>query len=203
MKNKVRKSQLWSILTAKYTADPEGFRSYLPEIADMIEPRPSRRWSRSPFGLTKHERTHHLEGLRKILQNMESGAISKEEAVLGLEHCAALIEDDSLPSDVDYKTLKRLLQAAIGKTPGSFKQNAEVPILPVQGDEIVFRIPLVRGVILSLTRERRLARVEITPRKVQERQHGLAFVGIARDTASDVAQRHDDYLAGVVLYGSS
>jgi hypothetical protein len=108
-----------------------------------------------------------------------------------------LVQDDSLPEDVDYETLVSLLRAAIGKSPGSFKSVKIVPIKDGEGRELINHVSLVRGVVLDLDRDMRLVSITVTPRKVRERRKLLRFVGIGKDIASDVALRHDDYLAEI------
>ena len=120
--------QLRDLLRSKYLADPEGFRSYLPEVAEVLQARYSPRPSlRSPFGLTERERAHHEKEMRHIFERLDDGGDSSEDAIRGLDHCAMLIQDDGLPLEVGYDRLVALLKAAIGKSPGTFKSNQTIP----------------------------------------------------------------------------
>lgn len=203
MKSNVKKPQFLESLLAKYRADPERFRAYLPEVAQTLDAMyPALRSPRSPFGLTEQERAYRRQALRRILEHLEQGHVLPEEAGKGLEHCATLIDDDSLPPDVSQDTLARLLRAAIGKSPGSVKANTTIPMLDSQEDKVVNRISVVRGVVLNLTWDMRLVSITITPRKFKERHKALRFVGAARDVASDVALRHDDHLAAGVPHAA-
>lgn len=190
--------QLLDLLLAKYRTDPEKFRSYLPEVAQTLDALyPHHHVSRNPFGLTEHERSHRLQALHQVLESLSDGTATPEKAIRGLEHCATLIEDDSLPPEVDYAVLNKLVRAVIGKSPGSFKSASVIPVQEHLKDKVVHRVAVLRGVTLELTWDRRLVSIAINPRKVQERRKLLQFVGTASDPASDVALLHDDYLAGM------
>ena len=187
--------QLRDLLVSRYRADPKRFHSYLPEIAELVEAMGQpRRVSRSPFGLTERERDHHQAALQKVLEGLEKGAVSRQDAVRGLEHCATLIQDDSLPEDAGYDILVALLKAAIGKSPGTFRSVQTIPISDREGQGPPYHVSLVKGVALDLDKDMRLCSITVTPSKVRKRRKLLEFVGIGQDAASDVARRHDDYL---------
>ena len=197
MKNQSEK-RLGDLLLAKYQADPEGFRSYLPEVAQLLDPvRPPQGSPRSPSGLTARERAHHINVLRGVLEKLSKDSIPPQEAVRGLEHCATVIQDDSLPEEVRYQVLVSLVKAAIGKSPGSFKSTQIVPVPGGGKREVMNHVPVVRGAVLDLDRDMRLTSITITPSKVRERRKLLGFVGSGRDTDPEVALRHDEYLAKV------
>ena len=195
--------QLRDLLISRYRADPRRFRAYLPEISELVEAmdRP-RRAPRSPFGLTERERGHHQAALWKVVSGLKCGKASPEEAVRGLEHCGTLIQDDTLPEHVGYDTLVALLKAAIGKSPGTFRLVQTIPIGDRQAEAPVYHVSLVKGVVLDLGRDMRLCSITVTPSKVRKRRKLLEFVGVGRDTASDVARRHNDYLAEQVPHAS-
>lgn len=131
-----------------------------------------------------------------------SGAATPAQAIKGLEHCAFLIRDDSLPSEADYESLCALFKAAFGKRPTSFKKSETLRAPDRRSaDDVVHKFALVRGVSLELDREMRLISVSVSPRKVKQRRKLLSFVGAAQDAESDVAQRHDEYLARVNPHG--
>lgn len=48
----------------------------------------------------------------------------------------------------------------------------------------------------------KLISVTISPQRYRERKKLMAFVGIGKDTATDVAMRHDDYLAEIDPHGA-
>ena len=196
MKKSSKNTDLLELLYSKYTSDPQGFRSYLPDVAQILDVmKPSRRSTKSPFGLTQRERDYHQRRLAELLEKMRSGAIPSGHAIKGLEHCAILIQDDNLPEEADYETLVKLLKCAIGKSPGSFKKSETIRVDDNHPVEVaVNRISLVRGVSLALDRETRLVAITISPHRAKQRRKMLAFVGIGQDIKEDVALRHDDYL---------
>ena len=196
MKRDSRLTPLLDLLLIKYRSDPNRFRDFLPEVAQELDViAPETRGSRSPFGLTERERAARHEALQEVLERLDEASVAGEEALRGLEHCAALIQDDNLPPEVGHDTLVRLLRAAIGKSPGSIKAVTTFPIQDGQEGKIANRTSLVRGVTLNLAWDMRLVSVTITPGKVQERRKALRFVGIGRDADAEVAREHDKYLA--------
>src|SRR5438067_3837026 len=121
-KTKAPASRLVDMLISRYRAEPDRFREFLPDVAQMLDAMtPAPRRARSPFGLSENERVHRQESLREVLKRLASLAGSVEDAIRGLEHCASLIEDDSLPDYANHKTLVQLLSAAIGKPLGSVR----------------------------------------------------------------------------------
>ncbi len=190
-----QEKRLIELLQDKRRKDPEGFQKYLPGAVELLPKTfPKTNRSRSPFGLTEQERSYHEAGLAEALGKQGRGAITAGEAVKGLQHCANLIRDDNLPEEVGYETVKGLVKAAIGKSPGSYKSNATVP-LDEDGGPVLERVSAIRGVYLEFDRERRLVSISIHPRKVRERRRLMEFVGASSDPEPGVASRHDDYLA--------
>ena len=131
----IQEKRLIELLQAKRCEDPEGFRAYMPDVAEMLPDLSSRRTRRSsPFGLTEQEVAYHRAGLSGVLDRLNDRTIVKEYAVKGLSHCAHLVGNGSLqytgetevvnggmPHEMDHEVLRRLLRAAIGKSPGSYK----------------------------------------------------------------------------------
>lgn len=197
------KDELLEMLDSKYRSEPEKFRSYLPEVAQALDSlNPPRRPGRSPFGLTERERRHHQQALKQIVE--VEGAESVEQAVKALEHCVALIQDDSLPEEVKYKTLVKLFRAAVGRPLSSFKALETIAVADNRSPaDAVTKVSLVRGVSLDLDQEMRLVSITVLPSKVRQRRKLLAFVGIGQDAKSDVALRHDEYLAEQDPHASS
>ena len=186
---KSRESILNALLN-KYQADPEGFHSYLPEVAQELEQLfPSRRRNSHRSALTELER----ERLHKVLlQLFSEKTLSSEKAIQALEYCATLIQDESLPPEVDRKILLSLLHQATGIPFSKVKKATKIP---VREGKAIKGVAFLRGVYLHLTWNDRLIAISISPAKLKERSKALKFVGIAKDTASDVAQNHDAYLA--------
>lgn len=191
-----QQERLIALLQAKRREDPRGLRKYLPGVIELLPALPSRRRSaRSPFGLTERELAYHRDGLSVVLGRLDASTVTAEEAAKGLQHCANLIRDDDLPEEVGYETLKGLIRAALGKSPGSYRAKTTVPLGEGSGGPVLERVSAIRGVSLDLDRERRLVSISIHPGKVRERRQLMKFVGASKDHAPDVAARHDDYLA--------
>ena len=180
--------QLIALLEAKYREDPKGFRKFLPGAVDLLpDAAPKRKGSNSPFGLTEHERAFHRAGLSEALDKLAAGTLPPDAAAKGLQHCANLIIDDSLDKTVGYETVKALVTAAIGKSPGSVKANTTVPVAGGRDGNVVEQVSAIRGVYLDLDREGCLVSITINPRQVAERRRIMKFVGAGSDPAPDIA----------------
>lgn len=176
-------------LLNKYQTDPEGFRSYLPEVAQELgQLLPSHRRSSLRSALTEQERDRLLKSLSQLLDKKE---LSSEKAIKALEYCATLVQDGSLPIELNRQILLSLLHRVIGIPISKIGKATQIP---VQEGETVKETALLRGVHLHLTWNDRLVSISISPTKLKERSKALKFVGIAKDTATDVAQCHDAYL---------
>ena len=205
----IREEHLIDLLQAKYREDPKGFRKYLPGAAELLPEQPTRRSRpKSPFGLTEMELSYRKEGLAEVLCRLDEGTLTPGDALTGLQHCATLIRDNNLQygwdevlsHEMGYEVLKSLLTVAIGKSPGSYKSKTTVPV--GEGDSpIVEQVSVIKGVRLGLDINRRLVSVSIHPGEYRERRKLMAIVGIGSDTSSDVALRHDDYLAMQEFHG--
>lgn len=195
---------LIELLSSKYADNPQEFRSYMPEVAQMLDTfgSPHRQLARSSFGLTEREVKFHQSALTETLAAVTSGVATTAEAIKGLEHCAFLIRDDKMPAEADYEALCALFKAAFGKRPASFKKSEVIKVADGRtAADVVHKFSLVKGVSLELDREMRLISVSVSPRKVRQRRKLLSFVGAGHDTESDVAQRHDEYLARINPHG--
>ena len=194
---------LAKLMYSKYAANPQKLRSDMPDVAQMLDAmNPPRRLHKSTFGLTEREAKRHQDALTETLAKAASGDATADEAIKGLERCAFLIRDDSLPSEANYETLSNLLKAAVGKRPASFKKSEKIAVADEPQREVISEVSLVKGVLLGLDREMRLISISVSPHKVKQRRKMLAFVGIGQDTKTDVALRHDEYLAEIDPHGA-
>ena len=196
----VLEQRLIDLLQAKRREDPNGFREYLPGVDELLPdppPRPSK--TRPTFGLTERELSYHRTGLSEVLDKLDAGAITAEEAVRGLEHCAALLKgenmwyvwDNNLQYEMDHDVLKALVRTVLGKSPGSYKSKTTVSV--GKGD-VLEQVSVILGVFLDLDRNGRLVSISIDPYKYRKWPKLMKFVGGSRDE-SDVALRHDYYLS--------
>ena len=202
----IQERRVIDLLQVKRREDPEGFREYLPDVDQILPelpPGPGR--ARAGFGLTERELAYHREGLSGVLSKLNDAALTSEGALVGLQHCAVLIRDDSLPYTgegegddlpyrMDYEVLKALVRAAIGKSPGSYKAKTSVPV-GNGGSAVLERVPLIMGVHLELGRDGQLVSIAVNPGRFKDRRKLMKVVGIGSDPEPDVAARHDLYLA--------
>ena len=198
-----REKQLIQLLQAKRREDPKGFSKYLPGVEELLPELPKRRF-RSPFGLTERERSYHRDGLAEALARLEAGAIGAEKAVKALQHCAELIRDDNLPAiESRHAVMNQFIKLVIGKAPGSYKAKTTIPMGEDPNAVVLEQVSVIRGVYLNLGKSNRLVSISVHPGKVRERRELMKIVGIGTDPASDVAARHDDYLAMQYPHGAS
>ena len=203
----IQEKRVIDLLQSKRRKDPEGFREYLPDVAELLpEPPPRRSRARPTFGLTERELSYHRVGLLGVLRKLDNGTITAEVAFKGLEHCAALIKDDNLPysgeladgddplgHEMGHEVLMALVRAALGKSPGSYKSKTAVPV--GVGGAVLEQVSVIMGVLLDLDRNGRLVSVSIDPGKYRKGRRLMKIIGIGSDPESDVAARHDYYLA--------
>lgn len=186
------------LLQAKRRKDPDGFRKYLPDVERLLpDPPPIRAKPRTPvFALTKRERSYHKAGITDALAKLREGTITPEEAAKGLQHCANMLKDDifSLPDEAEYDSLKALIRATTGKSPGSYKSKTTVPLDQDGKGPVVEQVSVILGVYLDLDGNGQLVSISIDPVKVRKWPKIMKFVGASRDEP-DVALRHDYYLA--------
>ena len=112
MKKQVKKPSdiVFKILINKYQLNPESIRSSLPEIIPEIERLVSSNRRGDSSGLTEIER----ERVFDILSNIPKGdSLTKDEAIKALEYCATLIQDESLPNEIDRKIILKYLKRVI------------------------------------------------------------------------------------------
>jgi hypothetical protein len=197
-------SSLLSSLLEKYTAEPKRFRAYLPEVAQILDTiRPQRHGLRDPFGLTEREQSQRLASLLKSLEAVEGDHSTKDEAIIALEDYAALSEDDNVPQDLSFERKLTLLKRVLEKSPGSFKSNTRYIIAKNAEGTVAKHVSILRGVVLELTWDTKLIAISISPQKFRERKRLMAFVGMGQDSATDVAERHDDYFVETLEHAST
>lgn len=210
----IQRKHVIDLLQVKRREDPEGFREYLPDVDDILPELPSRlSRTRIGSGLTERELAYHREGLSGVLRKLNDGTLTSDGALEGLQHCAALIRDDSLPYTgegeeddltyrIDHEVLKALVRAAIGKSPGSYKSKASIPV-GQGGAPVLERVSVIMGVHLELDRNGQLVSIAVNPGRFKQRGKLMKIVGVGSDPEPDVAARHDLYLAVQDPHGNS
>ena len=196
------RDKLTQMLLDIYGSDPSRLRKVLPEIAQeldqILSPPQGQRGGTSPFGLTDRERGFYKDSMEPILRKSKSHPVSAEEAIKGLEYAAALLIDNIEPDYPPRQDLLRLVRRASGIVPRKTGKPEEKIITAGTPSRTV---AVVKGVQLHLTWELKLLRVSLDPQQWRLRAQALSIVGMGLDHASDVAQRHDDYLVDAIESG--
>ena len=187
------KEELIQLVLEVHNNDPSHLRNVLPHVADLLEgftPQ-DRAWrgNESPFGLTERERNFHKEALGNILRRSKS--LTPEEATEGLEHGVNLLVDDFTPGYPPRQELLKLVRKATGIQPRKTGRREEKQVREGESSRIVL---VGKGVDLHLTWDFKLMKVTMDPNQWRLRSQALSIIGIGQDTATDVAENHDDYL---------
>lgn len=185
--------ELISLLAKAFQETPDDVWSMFPEIAAKLDERltpkrsPSKAESLHYSNLGERERDYRLKALISIIEKWERTSISTEEAIEALESAAALKELAASFKGTLLVLLEKALQFPLA--------GKEVRTLYFQkGKPEHHTFTLARGIVLSLTWDRKLIKISFDPREYSLRQKALSFVGAGSDTDSDVASRHDFYL---------
>ncbi len=187
----------FDLLVTKYRANPKSFERQFPSdvsqiVRQAMEPY---RVSRPPFRMTEREKRHRADSLNAVLDMEE---IPPQDAIKGIEHCAVLIQDETLTPHVNRDRVLTLFKAAYGKSPESYRKNTAIPIEGSGTGAPIYHSSLLRGVVADLDLEMRLVSITITPSKIREGKRMMSIVGIGRgDSSDDVSINHDDYLAEI------
>lgn len=186
----------FDLLVTKYRANPKSFERQFPSDVSQIVRKAVApyRVSRPPFRMTEREKRHRADSLNSTL---DMAKIPPQDAIKGIEHCAVLIQDETLTHHVNRDRVITLFKAAYGKSPESYRKNT---VIPIEGgtEEPVYHSSLLRGVVADLDLEMCLVSITITPSKIREGKRMMRLVGIGRgDSRDDVSINHDDYLAEI------
>lgn len=176
MKKSIPKEEtdyILKMLLDKYQMDRDGFRAYLPEVARQLE---SHMTSEVQIGhrsaVVQSERENLCNSLSKLLS---SKMISKDEAIEALEYCATLIQDGSLPHEIDRRTLLRLIEKAVGTPVSKLTRTTRIQF----GDgEARKEVAILRDVHFDLTWNDRLVRISVFPDKAKGRSKAMKLIGI-------------------------
>lgn len=187
MKEHSRKNQrdyVLQVLINKYRVDPDGFRSYLPEITQQIEMVVSSPIKRSHVStLTELERERLCKALLQIPKDKKA---SKHEAIQALEYCATLMQDESLPDEIDRGVVLGLIQNAAGAPVSKIKKTTKIA---VSNREATKTLAILRGIYLHLTWNDQLVAISFYPWKSRERSEAMKFVGIDKEREHNASQK--------------
>ena len=193
--------RVFMLLTERYSTDPSWFDTNWPELGEALADvgAPPRR-AAPPFGLTENERRFRVDSLKSAIA---SDYLIPDDAITALEHCASLLRDDWTTNGIPVAERARLFKVVSGKSHKSLKLNSVIPVGNADDIEPAHHISLLRGVVLDMDVNMRLLSITVTPRKVREVKKLMNIAGIGSDSESDVARRHDAYLAEASPHGDS
>jgi hypothetical protein len=138
-----------------------------------------------------------LKALQERLDIIGSDGPSRDQAIEALRICAVLAESRVLPPSVGYDLLAELLEA-VWQSPINWEDRSELRS-DIDDQEPAGAVRLARGLDLFLDKNERLVAITLRPSKFMEGLRLMKIVGIGHDTATDVAERHDDYLVDAYL----
>ena len=193
-----QRDEIVTLAIKAYGESPEEMESYFPELADKLKEfitpakSPSRIETIGSSPLTEKEKQFRLDALRSALNRFRGGATaSKEEAVKVLEDAAALGEDSRI-----FK--RDILSAVLEPLNLSLHPEESTSVIFLKGKRVHHTYSLIRGITLSLTRDGKLIRMDLDAKDLKHRHTTLSIIGIGSDTATDVAENHDTYLAEIL-----
>lgn len=138
------------------------------------------------------------ETMKERLDRLSQHGLPKRDAVKMLEECVAFHKDGTIAHKADYDVITALLEAVVGESLEPTNAPAEVQ-LALSEEVPAESVRLARGVDVLLGPSSNLVGLEVRPEKLAEGRRMMAFVGIGRDSATDVAERHDEYLIDAYL----
>ena len=129
--------------------------------------------------------------LQDIVQQFrEHGNVPRPQAILALERAAAM-GTDARPFNDD---IVALAEQALG-FPFDGSKGAR---LTIRKGQVHHTYRLQRGLMLALRWDGKLLHIDVDKKEREIRRKALAFVGIGHETQTDVAEKHDEYLAQAI-----
>lgn len=185
------KDKVLHLIMEKYNSDPNGFRNYLPDVAEILDSVfPIKPKYNSPFGLTALEIKNRIDRLNDILLEMQNGKLERQDAIKALENCAVLTKDDSLPIGISRNVIIRFLGVVLGKPLSDITSESTIDIMQNDSYKIANRVPILRGIVFNLTSEEDLISISITPRKFKERTKALRFVAKDEHSRGSISNKN-------------
>lgn len=182
-------------VVAAFRENPEKVRETLPSVVRILEQTglgSSGRARSYPYSLTVGERQSRSQRLQEVLVTMGRQKLSHSDALQALEDGLVLLEDGQEDAvALRPKLLKLLRQIADVSLAIEGKQRK----YPLRTDPPARAVTLLRGITCHMTWDFHLVSVEVDPKELAKRRKALSIIGVGPDAASDVAQRHDEYLA--------
>ena len=187
-------TEVAEIAIKKFVENPAIFWSSCPELAQAIESHIKSsvaRYKRTAVFegyMTERERTHKQQELSGLVNRYKKAeGFTKDDAIQALELAAKLREHANQYKDLFEKILESYLDI-----PGKTSEPQEVETRADKGKHHTYEI--IRGVTLNLSWDGKLVDVVLDRKEYQARKKALSAIGIAADSRTDVAEKHDNYL---------
>ena len=145
--------------------------------------------------MTEQEREFNLRSLSEITDRYKTtGTLSPEEGRRALSQAAALREYASR-----YKQMLLEIVVRVLGLPLNSQKPEKLSFLNSKSEHHTFE--LARGLTLSLAWDGELTAIALDPQQWRIRAQALSIVGMGVDQPSDVAEKHDEYLADAIQRG--
>lgn len=181
-------------VVAAYRDNPDKIRESLPAIVPLLEQKRPRRLGGArldPYSLTVGERHKRSQRLSEVLANMERHKVPHSDALQALEDGLVLLDDGQEEAVALRPKLLKLLRQVADVSLAIEGKQRKYQIRPAPPARAV---TLIRGVTCHMTWDFHLVSVEVDPRELAKRRKAFSIIGVGQDAATDVAQRHDEYL---------
>jgi len=193
------KAKIVRTILEKFRRDPDFIASFFPDLyKELCGPKPKRSrlvpeaYQSGHGELTELERRTREAKLRKIVEKFKTGAtLSKDEGLELLEHLASL----SLKHVQEYSVALKAVEQALSI---NLDEERDQTRLFRKGRTGKIQC-LLTGIELYLTWDGKLLKIKWHKGDIIRRNKALSFVGRGADSQSDVAGRHDEYLANALL----
>lgn len=193
------KAKIVRTILERFKRDPDFVASFFPEVYEELcglKTKRSRLVSEAyPSGygeLTELERRTREAKLRKIVEKFQTGeTLSKEEGLELLEHLASLSLKHVQEYPIALKAAERALSISLNEERDRTRRFRKGRIGKIQR--------LLPGIELYLTWDGKVLKLKWHKSDIIRRNKALSLVGIGADSQSDVAGRHDEYLANALL----
>lgn len=143
-------------------------------------------------GLTELERRTREAKLGKIVEKFRTDAIlTKDEGLELIEHLASLSLKHVQEHSIALKAVEGALSINLNEERDQIRRFRKGRTGKIQR--------LLPGIDLYLTWDGKLLKIKWHKGEIIRRNKALSFVGRGADSQSDVAGRHDEYLANALL----
>ena len=193
------KAKIVGTILERFKRDPDFIASFFPEVyRELCGPKTKKSrlipeaYQSGHGELTELERRTREVKLRKIVEKFHTGAtLSKDEGLELLEHLASL----SLKYVQEYPAALKAVERALSI---SLDEERDQTRLFRKGRTGKIQ-RLLPGIDLYLTWDGKMLKIKWHKGDIIRRNKALSLVGIGADSQSDVAGRHDEYLADALL----